>query len=146
MPSFPSNDPGSGAILGRVGEWLRETFASFEPVGNIPSTLKIYRRIAFGGGPPTSGEWVGGDIIFNWNPSSGSAPLFWVCRGGGTPGSWSEGIPVNVMKNANVWTAEQAMPSVLLGTGGNDTGVLFVENGSLKFQGSSGTITTIADA
>ncbi len=42
---------------------------------------------AWGSGPPTSGAWRRGDVVWNVSPSAGG-PSGWVCVAPGTPGSW----------------------------------------------------------
>jgi len=39
-----------------------------------------------GGAAPTSGTYLLGDVVWNWNPGSGV--LLWVCTAAGTPGTW----------------------------------------------------------
>ncbi len=42
---------------------------------------------AWGSGPPTSGTWRRGDVVWNTSPLTGGA-AGWVCVAPGTPGSW----------------------------------------------------------
>lgn len=44
------------------------------------------RRVVFGYGPPTSGNWRIGDRVLNAEPNSGYYE--WICRSSGNPGVW----------------------------------------------------------
>lgn len=44
-------------------------------------------RWGFGSGPPVSGTWNRGDIIFNIVPNAGGNAA-WICTVAGTPGTW----------------------------------------------------------
>lgn len=47
-----------------------------------------YRRLAFGTGPPNSGEWATGDFILNAITGTGDTTLGWRCTSGGSQGTW----------------------------------------------------------
>jgi hypothetical protein len=45
-------------------------------------------KITTADGVPTTGTWVAGDLCYNAVPAVGS-PIGWMCRTGGTPGTWT---------------------------------------------------------
>lgn len=45
------------------------------------------RRIQVGSAPPTTGDWITGDVVFNTNPGSNNF-VGWTCVTAGRPGTW----------------------------------------------------------
>lgn len=70
-------------------KWISRT------VGNIDIMNRAYIGCRYLGNNiitymtqlPTVGNWLAGDIIYNYNPSTG-ANIGWICKSSGTPGTW----------------------------------------------------------
>lgn len=68
-------------------------------------------------GAPSSGEWARGDILWNRDPSEGSA-MGWVCVSGGAPGAWAE------IRGVGERTAGAAQAAIADSTGGTRDAML----------------------
>lgn len=70
------------------------TFGRSAPVPQATNIQEVWlglnnqaRMITFGGGPPTSGNYATGDIIFS-NGSGAGGKVGWYCVASGSPGTW----------------------------------------------------------
>lgn len=132
------NADGSSLKLYRnEGNWLQVGTDSATPAGNTISgadgvgTNIVGGSITFASGRGT-GSAAGGDIIFSLSRSGGSS--------GTTQGANAEAVRMlstGTVEIKNATTVPASNP-----TGG---GYLYIDAGALKYRGSSGTVTTIAN-
>jgi hypothetical protein len=74
---------GVGALVG-----VAAPMGVQSPAPSLQSGVQLMgKRIEYGSGAPTSGEWQQGDIMFNLAPTAGGT-VGWVCTGTGSPGTW----------------------------------------------------------
>ena len=55
--------------------------------GTSKGTVKNGVKNFYGTAAPTTGTWIGGDIVYNSAPSAGGK-IGWICVTAGTPGTW----------------------------------------------------------
>jgi hypothetical protein len=74
---------GVGALVG-----VAAPMGVQSPAPSLQSGVQLMgKRIEYGSGAPTAGEWQQGDIMFNEVPTAGGS-VGWVCTGTGAPGTW----------------------------------------------------------
>jgi hypothetical protein len=80
----------AGYVAGVPRSSVRLSAASLDDV--VAMRLKG-RSIDVGSGPPSTGTWQVGDMVWNGAPTPGSPPG-WMCTQGGTPGTWKAMAPL----------------------------------------------------
>jgi hypothetical protein len=82
-----------GAIGALVG--VAAPMGAQSPAPSLQSGVQLMgKRIEYGSGAPTSGEWQQGDIMFNVAPNAGGR-VGWVCTSTGAPGTWKTFGPIS---------------------------------------------------
>ena len=70
-------------------KWITRNESDIDSLNNIYVGCRYIGNniITFMEQLPTIGKWNTGDIIYNYNPSTGQ-DIGWICKLGGTPGTW----------------------------------------------------------
>jgi hypothetical protein len=71
-------------VYGKLSIGVKNPTEQFEVAGNMRWGNRLF---ANGDGPPTSGSYQVGDMVWNSRPKT-NAPIGWVCIVGGVPGQW----------------------------------------------------------
>lgn len=109
---FGNDSTGSKILIannlynGRMLANTAQEIPMFGVVNDTGSNIYINepaRRMLIGNGPPTTGEWTRGDIIWRSAQASGSVSG-WTCTASGSPGTWHTLATVGRETTSDGWT------------------------------------------
>lgn len=134
------------------------------PTFKVQSTASTTTTLYIEGQTATSGNTNGGSVVLTGGSDSGSGNGGSAYIASTLSGSYEYGVVVQAFDGPNRVTALQGVPTAKTDFGSGDKviyignatttpsgtptggGVLYVQSGALKYKGTSGTVTTIANA
>jgi hypothetical protein len=90
----------------------------------------------FGASPPSTGDWIRGDLVWNSSPSQ-FAPVGWACVTSGTPGTW---LPFGAPASATDTAANIAAIGNARNTTGKFAGLLVWDTTNTRLMRASGSL------